>query len=333
MQLYWQLPKFGETILGVINYDKKSQNKLELAQINKTEIDKSKVRINSTYNKLSLAKTKILKYKGLNIEDIWRIEFHPHTREPERYESGEKKVPNVINIETDFETDFSGIDIDVLTQNYLLSKNNSGTNLILFEKEQLVGITMAFNGRIDSRILAHLGFSKKDLKENLNIWNYLYRVKERRKQLTEQDKQKYSELKQILSMNLQLKFLKELKEANYFKSESKSTKSTIKEVFLAIENFTPSILFQHGDNQVFWDVDSYIHIAMRHIKEYQVANYKKKTPLLYKSDELGLLIEKILTSIKEEINFYFLQGKEKDFTRHGSMNVYFNGDHLLFTNK
>ena len=69
----------------------------------------------------------------------------------------------------------------MLHQNYLISKVNSGINLVQYEKEQLIGITLAFNnGRIDSRILKHLGFNENDLKENLNIWRQIYEVKERR---------------------------------------------------------------------------------------------------------------------------------------------------------
>ncbi len=219
------------------------------------------------------------------------------------------------------------MDVDILNQNYLVSKNNSGTNLIQYEKEQLIGITLALNnGRIDSRILDHIGFNENDLKTNLNIWMSLYKVKERRNQLTEIDRKNYTEIKSILFLERITKVTKELESAGLSNSINRTEGEALKKILKSVEEFSPSILM-HGKNQVYWDLDSYIHIALRHLKDYQLGNYLNKTPFPYKADDLKSLIEKVLYRVEDEIEQYLLKKRNDDFTRHGKMAIFYNGDH------
>ncbi len=90
--------------------------------------------------------------------------------------------------------------------------------------------------------------------------------------------------------------------------------------------FSPSTLL-HGKNQVYWDIDSYIHIALRHIKDYQLGNYKNKTPLPYKAVDLESLINKVLYQVKAEIEHHLSKELNNDFSRHGEMGIFYNGDH------
>ena len=120
--------------------------------------------------------------------------------------------------------------------------------------------------------------------------------------------------------------MKELVRARLSNSVSKSEKDAIKIIIESVKKFSPSILM-HGKNQVYWDVDSYIHITVRHLKDYQLGNYQNKTPLPYKADDLELLIEEVLCRVEDEIRQYLLKKPTDNFTRHGKMAIYFNGDY------
>jgi len=315
--------EYGNSVLGVIYYDNKNLNALENSLSTSNEISKNKIRIDCPNREITTEKKGDLKYRGVNVADIERISFLPYKRETEKHDTGEKKVPDIIEIEVDCD----GVDADVLNQNYLISKNNSGTHLIQYEKEQLVGITLAFNnGRIDSRILEHFGFNENDLKTNLNIWMSLYKVKERRNQLTEIDKKNYTEVKNTLLLERMVKVVEELTSASLSKSKTETDGEILKRIFKSVDEFSPSILM-HGKNQIYWDLDSYIHIALRHLKDYQLGNYQNKTPFPYKADDLKALIEKVLYRVEEEIKQYLLEKPNYDFTRHGKMAIFYNGDH------
>jgi len=83
----------------------------------------------------------------------------------------------------------------------------------------------------------------------------------------------------------------------------------------------------HGKKQIYWDVDSYLHIVMRHVKDYQVGNFKKKTPFSYKVGDLKTLIEKVIQRVEDEIRIHFSNNPDSEFSRHGNWAVEFNGDH------
>lgn len=315
--------EYGSSVLGVIFYDRKTLDSLETSLQTGHEINKQRIRIDSPSCELSDEKKGDLKYRGICVEDITSISFLIYKRETETYETGEKKVPGIIGIEVDC----GDLDVDVLNQDYLISKHNSGTKLTQYEKEQLVGIILALNnGRIDSRVLKEFSFSEEHLKTNLNIWMTLYKVKERRNQLTETDKNNYAEIKGVLSLEKSKKLVKELENTGINASLNDSYSESIKKIFEAVHVFSPSILM-HGNRQIYWDIDSYIHIALRHLKEYQIGNFELKTAFSYKQEDLKSLIEKVLQRIESEIEDYFASESTGDFVRHGKMAIYYNGDH------
>lgn len=319
--------EFGESVLGIIFYDRKAIDSLEASFLTGQEIQEKRIRIDSPERKLSEAKKGDLKYKGINVEDIETLSFLKYNKESEKHETGEKKVPDIIEIEVNC----CGLDADILNQNYLVSKHNSGVKLAHYEKEQLIGITLAFNnGSIDYRVLAEFGFTEEDLKNNLIIWLSLYKVKERRSLLSEVDKFNYSEIKSILAMERFNKITKELIHVGINDRFEDSDKSVLKSIFEAVEAFSSSILL-HGKNQVYWDIDSYIHISLRHLKDYQIGGFKQKTPFPYKANNLKALIEKVLYKVESEIEMYLASSPTIDFKRHGKMAVSYNGDHYHVT--
>ncbi|HIC47314.1 MAG TPA: hypothetical protein EYM37_14290 [Methylophaga aminisulfidivorans] len=309
--------------MGVIFYDRKTLDILEGSSQTGHEIIKQRICIDSPCRELSNEKKGDLKYRGISVEDIASISFLTYVRESEIYETGEKKVPDIIEIETEC----GDLDADVLNQNYIVLKHNSGTRLIQYEKEQLIGITLAFNNsQIDSRVLKEFCFTEEDLKKNLNIWMSFYKVKDRRNQLTDIDKKNYAEIKGILSLEKFNKIVKELIDTGMIASLKDSDSKKLEKIFEAVEGFSPSILM-HGKRQIYWDVDSYIHIALRHLKGYQIGDFKLKTAFSYKANDLKSLIEKVLQRIESEIEDYLLSEATVDFSRHGKMAVYYNGDH------
>ncbi len=314
---------YGSSVLGTIYYDKKNLEILEKSsEINESVVEK-KIRIDCPHRNISEAKRMDLKYSGIEIEDIEYISFLAYSQKIEIHETGEKKIPNIINIEVDLDN----IDPDKLNRYYLLQKHNSGTELIQYEKEQLIGILLAFNnGTIDSRILQTFGLTLQDIENNLNIWVQIYKVKERKNQLTEFDKKNYEECSEILKIERISLVLKEFKQANFFNSSKPLDIATFKKAFDLIDDFSPSILM-HGKKQVYWDFDSYIHIVIRHFQDFQIGDFKSKTPLPYKSSDLKTLIEKVLGKIEPEIKDHFASNPSTEFKRLGKWAVVFNGDH------
>jgi hypothetical protein len=133
---------------------------------------------------------------GIPLADITCIQFLPIDRPVAYHESGEKKIPNVIEIPYEHDP---RLDVDRLTQDYLVRKNNDGVELAPFERAQLLGITLALNdGHIDSRILRHFGYEVEEARISPEIWYYRLTTKERQgKELTPQEHAQLDDLKAI----------------------------------------------------------------------------------------------------------------------------------------
>lgn len=310
--------EFGESITGIILY---APNKTKDSLSNR----KLKLRCTSR-DGLKPETVEELKYGGLNISDIESVCFLPLKKETEFHETGEKKVPNIIRIEIG-EDEAKRIDINKQRQSLLVRKNNNGVRLANFEMEELVGLTLALNnGHIDSRILNHFGFSKETMMANINVWNSYYDAKERLGALSNDEIQKKNEIKDIILIQRLTKLLQEIGKSGAKKEELSANKDALKEIIDAVSAFKPHILL-YGKMQVYWDLDSYIHIVMRHFQKYQVGSFKGKTTFSYKTEDLETLIEQVLKVVEEEYKLHVTKTPESDFTRKGSMAVEFYGDY------
>ena len=94
----------------------------------------------------------------------------------------------------------------------------------------------------------------------------------------------------------------------------------------SLSEFEPSILL-YGKRQIFWDVASYLHIVLRHVRQLQIGHFKHKTPFPYKCEDVQNLIEKVLGTIEGEIKRHFEEKLGRDFKKVGRMSVLFNGDY------
>jgi len=314
--------KYGSSVTGLMFYGTEQGEGVDLG--GNSNCHNELIRIDSPMLDMSQNLREDLKYGGLPVTDINYLCFSPFKLPTEYLESGEKKVPNIITIP--YEED-SRVDVDILYQNYIALKNNSKTELTQFEKDKFIGITLAINDRrIDSRLLLHLGYDVETLGAYNNLWYHFYKTKERRKTLSDEDMEIFHDLKIMRQTETIIKLLKEIKKSGVSATENSEMGSVFQLIISSLKDFEPEILL-HGKKQIFWDIDSYLHIVMRHVKQLQIGRFKSKTPFPYKFEDLETLIGSILRSIGDEIKRHFEERQGKDFRRNGKMSILFNGDY------
>jgi hypothetical protein len=267
---------------------------------------------------------KALKYKGVAIKDLLTISYATFDRQPQHHVTGKKIVPNIVLVEADC----SKIDAQKLLVSYLVMKHNSGTSLIDFEKEEFVGTMLGMrDNTIDSRILETFGFTVKSASENVNIQLASLNAKSTRNALNKEEllaKADYELVKRVAALSA---VCAELDRAKLGNQALTLDVDAAKGILANAIKFRPSVLV-HGKKQVFWDLESYLHIVMRHIETYQVGSFKGKTILPYELTDLKDLIESVLGSIREELALHFATNSG-EFVRSGSMAVLFNGDYFI----
>ncbi|UCU92546.1 hypothetical protein [Hydrogenophaga taeniospiralis] len=315
--------EYGENLTGFACYDPKtkallgsghSPNEMEVIQ---------QLKIDVMLGELSAAQKHKLRYKGVSISDIESISFLQHKQKMEFHPMGEKKIPNVVEIKADL----GDFDHDTLLINYLTSKHNRGVELIGFEREQLVGLLLArddFN--IDTLVLNALGFSAEQVKGSHAIWHHAYKSLDRHGRITQERTESFREMQLLDSLTRLNALASELKISGALDLTGIDQSEQLKKICEQVIKFNPSILM-HGLRQVYWDLQSYIHIALRHVKDYQLGLFKGKTPFLYKSNDISSLIQKVLGCIEEDLQIYLAEYPARNFKRHGSMAIEFNGDY------
>lgn len=84
----------------------------------------------------------------------------------------------------------------------------------------------------------------------------------------------------------------------------------------------------HTKIPVWWNLERFLHIYMRHVAEVQVGErFEGKSRFQYKLKDIRKLIEIILERLSPEINRHFEQSPDKEFKKQGSMSIYYNGDY------
>jgi hypothetical protein len=316
--------KYGESVTGVIFYSKDEADILKNLNQDEAKTSQGLLKIHSPMPNLTQAQREDLKYGGVAVADIHHISFLPYTRDEGRYQTGEKVVPNVIEIPCE---DNSRVDYDNLYRHYIASKINSKTELIPYEKEKFIGIMLGINnGHVDSRLLNLLGFEPEDARNNLNICYHRYKTRERRGTISEEEKAKLADLEFIRWSNTMIKFLGEIKKSGVSSKGLLGNEPVIRTILSSLSRFEPDILL-YGKKQVYWDIDSYLHITMRHVKQLQLGHFKDRTPFPYRFEDLETLIHQVLGTIEHEIERHFSEKPGKNFLRLGKMSVFFNGDY------
>jgi hypothetical protein len=318
------MSKFGQSVTGVIFYDKNGLEAFNGLNQKAAEQEDRRVKIDSPMPELTIAQRENLKYGGILVTDIEFLSFMPYKQAEERHESGEKKVPNIIDIP--YDGDYN-VDCNILYQNYIVLKHNSGVELTPYEKEKLIGIIIGRNkGYIDSRVLNHFGFDLPKFQSCKNIWYHIYKTKESMGIISEEEKLKLADLEAIREMENIIKLIKEIKKSRVNREELLRSGPLFKAIMSSMSKFEPDILL-HWKKQIFWDIDSYLHILLRHVKELQIGEFKIKSPFPYRFEDLKILIEKVIGTVEDEIKRHFEEKPGKDFKRVGRMSVLFNGDY------
>jgi hypothetical protein len=316
---------YGYVVTGVLlNKVDMNEQTDELVKGKAARNDLSILRIDCRDPALTVEQRKTLKYKGVAIKDLLKISYATVDRQPQCHASGKKIVPNIVLVEADF----SKIDAQQLQVNYLVMKHNSGTPLIDYEKEELIGTMLGMrNNTIDSRILETFGLTEKSASENVNIQLASLNAKAARNTLTEEELEAKADY-EFIKLAATLRAVG----AELFRAKLGNQSLTLdvdaaKGIVANAIKFSPSVLV-HGKNQVFWDLQSYLHIVMRHIDTYQVGSFKGKSVLPYELADLKDLIEKVLDCIREELALHFATNSG-EFVRSGRMAILFNGDYFI----
>lgn len=98
-------------------------------------------------------------------------------------------------------------------------------------------------------------------------------------------------------------------------------------ILLLALNFKPEVLIFAGKLAIYWDLDRFLHIYLRHVSELKLGkNYNSKDVFQYEYKNIKQLIISVLTEIQESIAFHFEKNPIKRYSKTNKQAYYYNGD-------
>jgi hypothetical protein len=82
-----------------------------------------------------------------------------------------------------------------------------------------------------------------------------------------------------------------------------------------------------GKKPIWWDIERFLHIMIRHASDLQIGEYVKKTEFQYNYQDIRELIKNVLNSAEEDIEEEFKANPNRNYNRQGKRAVYYNGNY------
>jgi len=309
--------EYPEYMTGLFFYTPKEIKQME-ESIQKDKSSVGLVKFKEILNELDVNKKKHLIRNGLNCEDISYVFFLPHFNQVNEFKLKETRnlpKPNVIEIDID-----DNFDYDSMLVNLNKRKLSSGYQLTPEETAENIGILL----NLENKNLEEIENEKKEIK--ILIKKYYIKSRIRHKRATEDE---INELKDIENQEIATKIeilRNEIKKAGIEKKDFEKNHQIIEQVTPFLIEFTEKRL-THGTFPVWLNYERFLHIFLGHVSELNLGgNFDDKTKFQYLIDDIIRLIEIVLDTIEDEIQYHFTENNGKNFKRHGEMAVYYKGD-------
>lgn len=318
--------KYGAEITGEFFYTKEERKALQ-ERLDNDDISDGHgiVKFVERLKKLPEELRTALLRDGFSTQDITSIFYFPDKKINDYIVEEVRTLPEPIVVK------FDGSDFDPIRSFIWLNHQRitSGFRLTEFEQEQDIAYRILENsemipGDIPPEIYndPKTGNLKFSIRSKILHHKFLY------KSLTDEEDKEYKEL-----LNLRVKesvdtLMKELQ-----KSTEKLKRVGIEYPY-ALNVLTHLVTFfeperlSHTKIPVWWNLERFLHIFVRHVSEVQVGErFEVKTRFQYKLKDIRGLLKIIIDQLTTEINQHFEKHPDKDFKRQGSMSIYYNGDY------
>lgn len=307
---------YGERIIGKICYSPRERQALENGDPSHSKI----LKIEVYTPELEAETLRSARYSGIPIESISFIQTLYAPNEIASDADGNMVVPNISSIEFDPK----GLDNIGFHLNFFGPR--IGTyKFKAFEAETFIGYYFVAHGIHDIAGMARkMGYEPAAIKNSWRIWTTYCKSKGENGSLSKEEM-----LLHARSLIAQSGYLYSVVIRNAGINPAKISDEESLLISNALEmsmNFHPKILL-YGENNIFWDEESYLHIILRHGREFTEKAHRSKSKFSYAAKDIEDLIEGVLDKIKTEIEANFSKLPYSDFRREYAMAVEFNGDY------
>lgn len=100
------------------------------------------------------------------------------------------------------------------------------------------------------------------------------------------------------------------------------------DLFIKVLHFKQRRLNVTGAKCIYMDLDSFLHIYMRHVEELKFnKHFEHKNNFQWNEDDVISVMQHVIRSIDEDVQKFVVNNPGKPYNRYGKNSVYFQGDY------
>lgn len=321
--------KYGDHITVVFLYTQKERETMdELVKENPFKLSGYLRARALVHNELDVDKIQLLETEGIHSDDIVEILYFT-APEKNTFHSKEKRTIKKLTIPMTVLP--KGRDLDWM---YGFSKRLVTDNVGLSPRERAFYLAGKFYYEPDELTDAEINeiFPTEDSIMVEEIEQEFLGMKYMREDISEPEKKRLAELigkKERQRLNLLDVYLQQA--GSSLKKLATENIEKAAELYLKVSHFKDRRLNTLGQLPIFIDLDSFLHIYMRHVEEMQVnKHFEHKDNFQWNEEDVLSVMQHVIEKYNDEIQDYFLKFPDKRYSRYGSHSAYFEGDYYTF---
>lgn len=319
---------FGPFLTVVFQYTQKEREELDQLIVRPPFTKAGYLKAKNLVNELTKEQAEHLVAKGIHSDDIVEILYF---KAPEKntFHSTERRT--IHKIEIPFRSLPKGRDYDWM---YGFKKQQIAEGIGLCPRER----NMFLAGKLYYEPDTVTAEEKKEIfiddTNNLKPeieWEFLG-IKYMRQEIDETEKRRLAEMiaaEKRLKMDLLDKYLQQA--GSSIKKLAKENIDEAVELYSRVIDFKERRLNVVGKVPIYIDLDSFLHIYMRHVEEFKVTDhFEDKDNFQWEEDDVYAVMTNIIKEVDEEIQDFFAKNPGKRYSRYGVKSIYYQGDYYTF---
>jgi len=319
--------KFGDSCTIVFYYDIKERVALETSFRNNS--DKRTfgfVKLKPLAMELSEQQIEELRNKGIHSKEIQHIFPSPWLNENPFYKEEKRKLNKIV---VPFQPEPKGGDYNWM-YGFYRSQIRDGVKLIPSSMDLYLAMKLFFEpekitDEEESKIY------DQDIIRN-SIERKLLEIKMEKEVSAKEEDDRYFELSK-LQINSNIEILKEeLNKAGTNLSKLYELNTGLFHHLLSGTHlYIPEQLNGNKGLPIYLDWKGYIHVFIRHVKEFAVGErFAEKDKLLWHPKDVIPVIRKVISEVDSEIQKFWNENPTSRFSKYGVQSLYFEGDYYTF---
>lgn len=318
--------KYGSFITVVFLYTQYEREEMDKMVLIEPFSNHRRIKAKYLNSELSKEKVELLLTEGIYSEDIAEILYF-NAPQKNTFHSAEKRELN--KIEIPMRTLPKGRDLDWM---YGFSKKLTNEGIGQCPKERtfyLAGKLYYEPENLTTEENEEI-FGSGNIQENVE-WEFL-QIKYIREEISDDEKKRLAELygkKQKESISVLDNYLKQA--GSSLKKLSTENIDQAVELLMKVMHFKERRLNVMGKHPIYIDLDSYLHIYMRHVEEFQVnQHFEHKDNFQWNEVDVFNVMGHVIEHIDKEYQEFRNEKPTSRYSKYGRQSIYFQGDYYTF---